>query len=131
MVICGKMVNVSAGEGMLVYLGGALCAVCCYAVDGDLAQITLLDSSVENRGIGSALIERVRAIAAARGCRALRLITTNDNLRAIGFYQKRGFVLTRVNVDALEQSRKLKPGIPLVGEHDIPLLHEIEFSMAL
>ena len=131
MVICGKMVNVSAGEGMLVYLGGALCAVCCYAVDGDLAQITLLDSSVENRGIGSALIERVRAIAAARGCRALRLITTNDNLRAIGFYQKRGFVLTRVNVDALEQSRKLKPGIPLVGEHGIPLLHEIEFSMAL
>ena len=86
---------------------------------------------MENRGIGSALIERVRAITAARGCRALRLITTNDNLRVIGFYQKRGFVLTRVNVDALEQSRKLKPGIPLVGEHGIPLLHEIEFSMAL
>lgn len=131
MVIRGKMMDVSAGEGVLVCLDGTLCAVCCYEIDGGSAEITLMDSAAERRGIGSALIERVKAAAQERGCHTLRLITTNDNLHAMEFYQRRGFVLTGVNVDALTRSRQLKPSIPLIGEHNIPLRHEIEFSMAL
>lgn len=85
----------------------------------------------ENEGIGSALIEKVLEDAKANQCRRVHLTTTNDNLRALGFYQKRGFQLCALRVNALEATRKLKPEIPLIGENGIPLRDEIELEMLL
>jgi hypothetical protein len=59
------------------------------------------------------------------------LITTNDNLDALRFYQKRGFRIAGVRPNALDLSRRIKPEIPLVGEDGIPLRDEIELEMAL
>ena len=39
--------------------------------------------------------------------------------------------MARLYRNALDVSRRLKPEIPLVGEHGIPLRHEIEFEMIL
>lgn len=64
-------------------------------------------------------------------CRRIVLITTNDNIEALYFYQRRGFDLAHIYRNALDVSRSLKPEIPLIGEHGIPLRHEIEFEMAL
>ena len=47
------------------------------------------------------------------------------------FYQKRGFVLVAVHRNALAESRRLKPEIPLIGIDDIPLRDEIELEMEL
>jgi hypothetical protein len=52
-------------------------------------------------------------------------------LTALRFYQQRGFVLAAIHRNALEQSRKLKPEIPLVGNDGIPLRDEIELEMML
>jgi hypothetical protein len=52
-------------------------------------------------------------------------------MNALRFYQKRGFVLVAVHRNALEQSRKLKPEIPLIGDDEIPLRDEIELEMML
>lgn len=57
------------------------------------------------------------------------LITTNDNINAIRFYQKRGFDMAHLFRNAMDISRKLKPEIPLIGENSIPLRHEIEFEL--
>jgi hypothetical protein len=65
------------------------------------------------------------------GCTRLWLITTNDNLHALRFYQKRGFMLVAVHRNAVEQSRKLKPEIPLYGKDGIPIRDEIELEMLL
>lgn len=59
------------------------------------------------------------------------MITTNDNINAMRFYQKLGFDMVRLYHNALDVSRRLKPSIPLIGEFDIPLKHEIEFEMNL
>jgi hypothetical protein len=59
------------------------------------------------------------------------LITTNDNMAALRFWQKRGFMLVAVYTNALEQSRKLKPEIPLIGLDGIPLRDEIELELLL
>jgi len=59
------------------------------------------------------------------------LITTNDNINAIKFYQKRGFDLKAAHINAMDISRKLKPGIPLIGMHNIPIKHELEFEIIL
>ena len=71
------------------------------------------------------------AIATARGCRQLMLITTNDNIHALRFYQRRGFDMARLYRNALQRSRQMKPSIPLIGEDGIPPRHEIEFEMIL
>ena len=102
-----------------------------YRIDGPECEIVTLDSDVENHGVGTALIEAVMDEAHALGCVRLWLITTNDNLRALGFYQKRGFELVSVHRNALDRSREIKPQIPLCGDNGIPLRDEIELEMYL
>ena len=85
----------------------------------------------ENEGIGTALIEKVVEEAKANQCRRVHLSATNDNLRGLGFYQKRGFQLCALRVNAMEEARNLKPGIPLIGENGIPLRDEIDLEMML
>ncbi len=61
----------------------------------------------------------------------MQLITTNDNMRALRFYQRRGFRLVALNPGALERSRELKPEIPETGMHGIPLSDELVLARAL
>jgi GNAT superfamily N-acetyltransferase len=102
-----------------------------YEICADECEITTLNSTAPGKGIGTALIETVTAIAQQAGCKRLWLITTNDNLNALRFYQKCGFVLVALYPNALEQSRKLKPQIPLLGNDGIPLRDEIELAIQL
>ncbi len=117
--------------GFVVILDTNRIGLLTYRIEGESCEIVTLDSTVPNRGIGTALIEQVKATAYAAGCRRLWLITTNDNLHALGFYQKRGFVLAALHRDILDTWRKLKPEIPLVGMDGIPLRDAIELEMRL
>ena len=98
--------------------------------DGE-CEIISLDSLRQGQGLGSRLIVQVIQEARTQGCRRLFLITTNDNLNALGFYQRRGFEIAAVYRGAVNESRKRKPGIPLVGYNNIPLRDEIEVEMSL
>jgi len=102
-----------------------------YHTEGDACEIVTLDSLRSSLGIGTALVEAVKESAHQAGCKRLWLITMNDNLNALRFYQKRGFVLVAIHRNALEASRKIKPEIPLIGNHGIPLRDEIELEMTL
>src|SRR2546426_7240865 len=88
-----------------------------YNITGASCEIVTINSIRPSSGVGTALIEAVKDTAMKSGCKRLWLITTNDNLNALRFYQKRGFVLTALHRNALELSRKLKPEIPLIGDH--------------
>ena len=101
-----------------------------YKIVGDDCEIVSLDSLRPCAGIGTRLIEAVKTAAIESGCKRLWLITTNDNMNSLRFYQKRGFVLVKVNRNAVEFARKLKP-IPLIGAEGIPLRDEIELEMML
>lgn len=102
-----------------------------YEIIGDRCEIVTLDALDQFKGIGTRLVEEVKAVAKESGCRRLWLITTNDNLNAIWFYQRRGFIIAAVHVNALAHSRKLKPSIAEIGSFGIPLRDEIEFEMSL
>ena len=73
------------------------------------------------------------AIAQARenGCGRVWLSTTNDNIKAIRFYQKRGFDMVKLRRNSMEETRRLKPEIPLIGLDGIPLRHELELELVL
>lgn len=98
--------------------------------EGD-CEIVSLDSIREGQGLGTKLIHAVVEEARNQNRRRVFLITTNDNLNALGFYQKRGFELVRIYRGAVNESRKIKPGIPLIGLNNIPLRDEIELEIML
>jgi N-acetylglutamate synthase-like GNAT family acetyltransferase len=102
-----------------------------YSIDGEKSEIVTMNSLVENIGIGSALVDAVKRAARRAGCKRLWLITTNDNTTAMRFYQKRGFMLAAIHRNSIEQSRRLKPEIPTIGNDGIPIRDEIEFELAL
>lgn len=99
-----------------------------YNLEKNDCQIISTDSLVKRQGIGTALVEKVEKIAKKSQCKRMWLITTNDNLDALRFWQKRGFLIKKVYPNAISFSRKLKPEIPLIGNLGIPIRDEIELE---
>lgn len=102
-----------------------------YHLEGEACEIVTLDAWRTGLGVGTALIETVKQVAGREKCRRLWLVTTNDNLPALRFYQRRGFVIAAVHLNAIEKDRRLKPEIPLTGLNGIPIRDEIELEMRL
>jgi DNA-3-methyladenine glycosylase I len=127
----GRLHHADQLPGFIALHEGNRVGLVTYRLEGSECEIITLNSLIGEMGIGSALIEAVREVAISSRCERLWLITTNDNLSALRFYQKQGFVLVAVYRNALEQSRRLKPEIPLLGMEAIPLRDEIELEFSL
>ena len=111
---------------------GRLLGVLTYAIDGARCEVLTLHADERWRGVGSALIAAVSEIAAEAGCTTLWLITTNDNVDALRFYQRRGFRLAALHPGSVDESRaRLKSEIPEVGDYGIPLRDEIVLELEL
>ncbi len=101
-----------------------------YSIHQKECEIITLNSLTPNRGVGAALVSSVRAKALDAGCSRLFLITSNDNLKAINFYQQWGFRLVKIHYGAVNLSRKIKPSIPVTSPDGIPIQDEIEFEIS-
>jgi len=124
----GKMLDASRLPGFVVLDGTNLLGLITFHVQGLECEIVTLNAVLENLGIGTRLIDQVKETARQNGWMKIWLITTNDNVDALRFYQKRGFVLVALHRDAIAFSRKLKPSIPLIGLHGILIRDEIELE---
>lgn len=102
-----------------------------YTKEGRSCEIVALYCAIENQGIGTALIDRVKEAAKIDGCNTVWVMTTNDNTQALRFYQKRGFVIKAIRTNVMEEQRKVKPTIPLLGNDTIPIRDEIELEICL
>ena len=102
-----------------------------FRVEGATCQLLLLNSLEPGLGMGRRLVDAVADAARGAGCRRMTVVTTNDNLPALRFYQRYGFVIHAVRPNALAAARRLKPEIPAVGVDDLPLRDEIELELKL
>ena len=128
----GELINPLECPAILADEAGRLVGVLSYLILGADCEIVTLHTSRRWTGIGTALIEEMRRLATGQGCTALRVTTTNDNVDALRFYQRRGFVLSELRRRAVDDARRtLKPTIPLAGNHGIPLRDEIELRQEL
>jgi len=118
---------------MLIALeGGAPAGFLTYVLDGDACEVLTLNAVTSWRGAGTALLEAMAAVARDAGCSRLWLVTTNDNVDALRFYQRRGFRLRELRPGAVDRTRlDLKPEIPEVGDHGIPIRDELELELRL
>ncbi len=127
----GRIVDASLLPGFVAVLDGRPAGLVTYEINGNECELVTLNSVTERVGVGAALIRVVEQVAREADCRRLFLITTNDNTPALRFYQRRGFHLIALYPNALDESRKLKPQIPLVGLDGIPLRDELVLELVL
>jgi ribosomal protein S18 acetylase RimI-like enzyme len=127
----GRVIRPAQLDGVAAFKGKNPVGLLTYSKEGHDCEIVTIDSVERRRGIGTALIDAVKEHAKAKGCRRLWLITTNDNLEALGFYQRRGFHLVALYPDILEVSRKLKPQISMKAANGIPIRDELELELEL
>lgn len=114
--------------GFIAERAGCIAGLVTYDVRGDILEIVTLNALDRYHGIGTLLVEATRGEAKRRGCREVVLTTTNDNVDALRFYQRRGFRLSAVRPGAVNRSRLRKPQIPRTGNYYIPLRDEIDLS---
>jgi GNAT superfamily N-acetyltransferase len=105
--------------------GPDLVGLVTYAPGSENWEVMSLDSLVPGHGIGSALLDRLEEAARAVGCPRITLVTTNDNIDAMRFYQRRGYRIAAIDPAAVDRSRRLKPSIPLIGFYGIPIRDEL------
>src|SRR5215470_14379411 len=86
-----------------------------YTIVNDELEVVTMDASTPRLGVGTALMSAATDVAKANGAKRLWLITTNDNLDALRFYQRRGLHIVGVTPGAMDVTRTIKPGIPLEG----------------
>jgi N-acetylglutamate synthase-like GNAT family acetyltransferase len=131
-VVRGETVYPHRLPGFVAEDGGTVVGVATYRfLSEDCCELITLNALTAGSGIGTALVKAVIDAARSQGCRRLVVVTTNDNLNALRFYQKRGFVFSQLRPNVLARSRQIKPQIPLIGLHGIPLRDEIELEMDL
>ena len=118
-------------EGIKALIEGHIAGFLHYQYSKEEFEILTLASLKEGCGVGSTLVEAAENLAQHKGCHLLSVVTTNDNLHALGFYQRRGFHLAALFPGLVDQSRKIKPSIPEIGDNNIPIRDEIRLEKIL
>lgn len=131
MLVHGDVFRTDQLDGFVTEEQGQWIGLVTFCVSQAGCEIISLNSLKEGQGIASRLTQKVIAVAREGKCRRVFVSTTNDNLHALGFYQKRGFELAAIRRGAVNESRKIKPQIPLTGYYDIPIRDEIELEILL
>lgn len=127
----GKIFYPAKLEGLKAVNQDSIVGILHFQVQDKQCEILTLASLTEGQGVATALLTQVEVIARNRSCEKLTLTTTNDNLHALGFYQRRGFYMKNLFPGQMKVSRKLKPAIPEIGEHGIPIRDEIRLEKKL
>jgi GNAT superfamily N-acetyltransferase len=111
---------------------GRIAGLLTYIIDSHRCEILTLHVDSKWLGTGSRLLAAVEEIAKTKGSGHLMVVTTNDNVDALRFYQRRGFFLVALHEKAVDKSRtQLKPEIPKLGDYGIPLRDELELHKKL
>lgn len=122
----GRLEQVLDHPALVAEDDGGVAGVLTYVVEDRECEILTLHAALRWQGVGTELIEAVERVAAERGCRRLWVLTTNDNVDALRFYQRRGFRFAALNAGAVDAARaRLKPEIPATGDHGIPIRDEL------
>jgi ribosomal protein S18 acetylase RimI-like enzyme len=130
-IVHNEIFDLTEAEGIKAVQDGEIVGMMQFQLQGDVCEILSLVSLKENQSIGTALIREIERIAENQGCSSLSLTTTNDNLKVLGFYQRQGFHFAALFPGQVVRSRQMKPSIPAIGEHGIPIRDELRLEKHL
>ncbi len=131
MVTRGRLHRLAEMQALIAWDEGGRAGLATYRLQDRDCELMSLNALTDGRGVGTALLAAVEEAARVAGCPRLWLITSNDNLDALRFYQRRGYRLVAVHPGAVDAAREVKPTIPLVGNYGIPLHDDLELAKNL
>jgi ribosomal protein S18 acetylase RimI-like enzyme len=108
-----------------------LLGVLTYEIAGDAIEVVSIEATTPHSGAGSARLAAAVEVGRASRLGRLWLVSTNDNLDGLRFYQRRGLRIEAIRPGAIAAARQRKPTIPEIGAYGIPLRDEIVLSMPL
>lgn len=127
----GRLLNPQDVEAFGAYIDNRLHGVVTWRVeDGTLYMLTL-NNITDRRGVGGVLMDTMVDMGRKKGFPFMRALLTNDNVAGLRFYQRRGFRIVAAHPGVIDMMRQLKPSIPPMGMHGIPLRDEIELEIVL
>jgi ribosomal protein S18 acetylase RimI-like enzyme len=127
----GELVDILRFPGFVARRNGDPVGLLVYRIVGEDCEMLALVARERRTGVGTALLDHLR-IEVGGHCRSIVVVTTNDNLDALRFYQRRGFVLRELRPGAVDESRRtIKPSIARRGDHGIPIRDELELELRL
>jgi GNAT superfamily N-acetyltransferase len=118
-------------SGYVAMAGDRIVGLATFRVSGNAVELVTIDRVVPDQGLGTDLLSHVEREALESRYRSVWLVTTNDNLHALGFYQRRGYRIVRVDPGAVDRARAMKPTIPLLGNDEIPIHDELVLEKRL
>jgi ribosomal protein S18 acetylase RimI-like enzyme len=114
--------------GFVAFLDGEPSGLLTYDINGREFEVATINSAVQDKGIGRALMEAAVAEAKKRNCKKVWLTTTNANINALRFYQRVGMRVAAWRIGEMEEARRLKPQIPL-EQDGIPIRDEVVMEL--
>jgi ribosomal protein S18 acetylase RimI-like enzyme len=122
----GELIDVLAGDGLIAERDGEPVGVILWQAHPDGAtELTYLWAFNAGGGVGRVMV----AAMVDRVPRPIWVVTTNDNVEALRFYQRLGFRLRELRPGAVDEARaKLKPSIP-VERDGIAIRDELELLL--
>lgn len=117
-------------SGMLAYTDRVV-GLITYSVHGNALEIVSINSVLPHHDIGHRLMALAEEKAKAANLTKVVVSTTNDNLQAMGFYQRRGYRMTKVIRGSIDTARQRNPNIATIGENGIPVHDELMLTKLL
>jgi GNAT superfamily N-acetyltransferase len=117
----GSVIHADDVPALVAWRGYERAGLAAYLPVGEVCELVGFVARPTGVGTGTLLLEALADLARDRGCARLEVGTTNDNLDALRFYQRRGFHLTDFHQGKMDEVRARKPEVPQIGEYGIPL----------
>lgn len=133
-VSAGKLRDLRAYPCRVAVVAEELAGFIIYREEPDSLEILAIKARQKLSGIGTMLLTHVEEQARQKGKANLWLCTTNDNLDALRFYQRRGFRVREYWVGGFAEVLRLKgvdPSKRVVGNFEIPLRDIILLDKAI
>ena len=129
LVAFGQVMNLDAAPALVAEMNGEVAGALAYRlVDAGLHVIALAtDPMWQRSGVGGHLVAEAELIARRLDLRRTIVATTNDNLPALYFYQRRGYRLT----DLVPNSITVHTGQEVAGFAGIPVRDEVRLEKLL
>jgi GNAT superfamily N-acetyltransferase len=131
LVIRGKKYYPTQLDGIIAENESGIAGFLFYEMREKDCEIIVFEVFDKFKGTGTILLDKLKDIAKHKKCSRIYLMTTNDNLDALRFYQKRNFHICGVHIDSVKISRKIKPTIGMIGDFDIPVRDEIDLELII
>lgn len=108
-------------------MDGDLAGALAYRAQADTLHFLALatDPEWQRSGVGARLVDHAEGVARRSGLTRVSVVTTNDNLPALYFYQRRGYRLTQVITDVI---RAADGQTGLTGFAGIPMRDEFHLE---